>query len=660
MVIFLSWLSLLACSSSPNEDGLRFRQASPPIAIVGEPYTWPLTASGGQPPYQFALTGGALPQGLLLNPSGAITGTPTQEQSASVSLVVTDDAGQQREQTVSLSVDWAEDMLPCGGTLSGAFTEGALDLANLDVDWEATGGYVFFRLPLPPSDAGVRRIALTFEADGFPYVWQGAPGTPVGDRSMFENYTFSWIGNGITIDQSTRWDLETYEALGEPLTILLTGESAGSWSVSSVCTDGPILTEREFFPTEVGEFIYINYNTTEDNRDVRFSVDGTLPLWTTFNEENGQLSGVAEEAGTWIYDITVADPEGRTRTEPVGFSTFEIGALRCDETTTITLEEGYFEGWPSLYYDSRGFASLKTDLNPSISAVSVTVSDVIEGGLGATYPGSAFRFFGSTHSSQTYSGEVLDFTVSPRSYPSLVDHRLQDDALYTVVYSMYDGGTFSVETVCDRSPRFSEASLPVFTAGVPESAVLGATGGTPPYTFTAADLPDAVTLSPEGVLSYDGSEAGSWDISLEIRDAEGTSSDTTWSLHIGDAAACGDLPRLSCGETQTGRVEGLFWESAEGSSAFCLFDEHDDVDRLTLTLFSETDNTLAIPEPGRTAEDAVDGAYVFLERTAEEQTVAAVLNATSDPSLDRYRHRPLPIVILGYEPGDFALSLQCD
>ena len=41
-----------------------------------EPYAALLEASGGVPPYRWALTGGALPFGLGLAPSGAITGTP--------------------------------------------------------------------------------------------------------------------------------------------------------------------------------------------------------------------------------------------------------------------------------------------------------------------------------------------------------------------------------------------------------------------------------------------------------------------------------------------------------------------------------------------------------------------------------------------------------
>ncbi len=45
---------------------------------VGVPYTTTLTATGGVPPYSWAITSNALPPGLILTEDGSITGTPTQ------------------------------------------------------------------------------------------------------------------------------------------------------------------------------------------------------------------------------------------------------------------------------------------------------------------------------------------------------------------------------------------------------------------------------------------------------------------------------------------------------------------------------------------------------------------------------------------------------
>lgn len=54
--------------------------SSLPAAITGKPYTATLTASGGTPPYTWAVTAGTLPPGLSLTPStGAILGTATAQ-----------------------------------------------------------------------------------------------------------------------------------------------------------------------------------------------------------------------------------------------------------------------------------------------------------------------------------------------------------------------------------------------------------------------------------------------------------------------------------------------------------------------------------------------------------------------------------------------------
>src|SRR5262249_32916549 len=61
-----------------------------PSATVGVAYTATLTATGGTPPYTWALASGTLPAGLTLTPStGAITGTPTAARTAHFTVRVT-------------------------------------------------------------------------------------------------------------------------------------------------------------------------------------------------------------------------------------------------------------------------------------------------------------------------------------------------------------------------------------------------------------------------------------------------------------------------------------------------------------------------------------------------------------------------------------------
>jgi hypothetical protein len=64
-----------------------------PAPVRGKPYPRQLPAAGGRPPYAWKGTGGALPAGLVLEPSGLLTGTPEVLGPFSFDVTVTDSAG---------------------------------------------------------------------------------------------------------------------------------------------------------------------------------------------------------------------------------------------------------------------------------------------------------------------------------------------------------------------------------------------------------------------------------------------------------------------------------------------------------------------------------------------------------------------------------------
>jgi len=74
-------------------------------AGVGTPYNSSLTATGGTPPYTFAITSGTLPAGLTLNAStGAITGTPTVVGPDVFTAGATDASARNASQSCSLTI----------------------------------------------------------------------------------------------------------------------------------------------------------------------------------------------------------------------------------------------------------------------------------------------------------------------------------------------------------------------------------------------------------------------------------------------------------------------------------------------------------------------------------------------------------------------------
>jgi uncharacterized protein (TIGR03437 family) len=75
-----------------------------PDGTIDTPYSQPLTARGGLPPYTWSLISGALSGGLSMSGSGVVSGTPTAPGSVSFGAQVTDTAGATATGTVILVI----------------------------------------------------------------------------------------------------------------------------------------------------------------------------------------------------------------------------------------------------------------------------------------------------------------------------------------------------------------------------------------------------------------------------------------------------------------------------------------------------------------------------------------------------------------------------
>lgn len=103
-------------SLKPDDvDGVRFvypAAVRPPAvstsglaaANAGSAYEARLEASGGSAPYAWAVTGGALPEGLALSPDGMLSGTPAARGLASFAVTVTDARGLSGSRDLALEV----------------------------------------------------------------------------------------------------------------------------------------------------------------------------------------------------------------------------------------------------------------------------------------------------------------------------------------------------------------------------------------------------------------------------------------------------------------------------------------------------------------------------------------------------------------------------
>ena len=92
-------------------------------------------------------------------------------------------------------------------------------------------------------------------------------------------------------------------------------------------------------------------------------------------------------------------------------------------------------------------------------------------------------------------------------------------------------------TILAAPLKITTTSISPITLGASFSVGFGATGGTPPYTWTATGLPAGVTISSTGTLSGTPTAVGTTSITVNVADASGLTASETVSLTVGLPAA---------------------------------------------------------------------------------------------------------------------------
>lgn len=91
-----------------NTQQISITTTTLPAATVGIPYSQSLSASGGTTPYSWTVSSGTIPDGLLLNTSGVISGTPTAISiSSTFTVQVSDSSTSPNTATQSLTIQVA-------------------------------------------------------------------------------------------------------------------------------------------------------------------------------------------------------------------------------------------------------------------------------------------------------------------------------------------------------------------------------------------------------------------------------------------------------------------------------------------------------------------------------------------------------------------------
>ena len=326
-----------------------------PDATVGVAYEVVFSASGGNAPYTFAVTGGSLPSGLLLDSDGTFHGEPTTTGDYGFTVTATDNFGQTGEQAYTLTVQnatitIAPDSLPpgsvgtayekplgaSGGTdpYSYAVTSGSLPPGmGMDGDGiidgtpEASGEFGF---AVTATDAfgqtGEQAYTLSILAPTIVLEPDSLPDGNVGENYAQAvsasggnaPYTFAVTSGalpaGLLLDSDGSLHGTPTQAGTFPLTITATDnfDQTGTQSYVLTIVAGTITVNPPTLPAgTVGNAYQQVLTANGGSAPHAFAItSGSLPPGLAL-DPGGAMEGVPEQAGTFAFTVTATDVHGQ-------------------------------------------------------------------------------------------------------------------------------------------------------------------------------------------------------------------------------------------------------------------------------------------------------------------------------------------------------------
>jgi uncharacterized membrane protein len=425
----------------------------------GKSYSANLAATGGTDPYTWSISSGALPLGLSLSSSGAITGIPTQSGAFSITAKVTDSSTTLQSAFANFSFTIVAALAPLEIT-STAVPSGET-LTSYSAALEAAGGTPPYIWSLK---SGATPAGITLSSAG---QLSGTP-TQVGD------YSFKiQVADSSTPSQTA---FRTFTLIvvpsGSPLAVINVvppdGHTGVSYALNMTAGGG------------VQPYVWSLFS-------------GSLPLGLTLNSATGNISGTPTATGVSSFVVKVTDattPTAQTATKSLNITV--SAALPPLSITTTSLVSG----------------RLQSPYSANLAASGGTVPFIWSISLGSLPPGLSLNGMTGTISGIPTVFGAFNFTVK------VADSTTPTAQTATKAFSLTVANADSpLNIVTTALPNAPQAST--------YNAVVSATGGTPPYTWSISigKLPAGLTLnSSTGAISGIPTDSGSSNFSLKVID----------------------------------------------------------------------------------------------------------------------------------------------
>ena len=538
-----------------------------------------LGVSGGQSPYTWAITAGALPGGITLSPGGALSGTPTVNGTFNFTVRVTDSLTQTATANLSIvvrppvsfsttsvpdgqvGVVYASTTLVATGGLapytfslaSGALPGGITLSAGGTVSGTPTANGTFnFTARVTDSAGQTATVNLTSVIR--PPVSISTLSLPSGQVTVA--YSANVVGSGGSLPYSfaiTAGSLPTGLTISSAGAITGTPSASGIFSFTARVTDGVGQTATANLSIVIGVGLGITSSTLPRGQvNLAYPVTsllaagGVLPLtWTISSgalpngltlSSAGAIAGTPTAGGTFTFRARVADSQGQNASADL---TIDVQPPVTISTTALPA------GQVGLAYPAT-----------NILAVGGTVPYTFSLASGALPGGLSLSTAGAITGTPTASGS-FNFVA-----------RVTDNVAQTA--------TASLSIVIAPALTVTGTSLPAGQVGVAYPATtLLATGGTLPYTWIVASgaLPGGLTLSAAGAISGTPTATGSFTFKARVTDAPGQTATFDFAISVQSALTIitTSVPAGQVGVgysttlTQAGGTGPFTWSIAQGA-----------------------------------------------------------------------------------------------
>jgi large repetitive protein len=538
-------------------------QTSLPGGTVASAYSTTLTASGGISPHSFAVSAGALPAGLSLSTTGALSGTPTAGGSFTFTISASDASG-------------------APGPFSGsrAFT---LNIAAPTITLPATslaGGQrgVAYSALLSQASGGTAPYSYAVTGGALPAgVTLSSSGTLNGTPSVFGSFTFtvtatdSSTGSGpysaqqsyalTIIDQppvATGSLLSVaYNAPATNVPLSLSGGAPVSVAIASGPANGTATVSgisisyqpnAGFSGTDSFSYTATNSGGTSAPATATivvgvptFMVNASGPLDATVGQTYTQtfvFAGGAEPFGS--HQVTGL-PAGLALTATTSNSATISGTPRERGTFTLAVSAGDSSSGNGPFIATRSFtltvAAPNLALSPATGSFTATYAAPFSqnisasGGIGAY----SYALTGSLPAGLTLNPATGLISGTPTASGSFAFTVTATDTGATGPGAPFTiAGNYTL-TVAAPTITVTPAALPAAIAGQVFTATLSSTGAVGPYSYSLASgmLPAGVSLSPAGLLSGTPTASGSFAFTVGVRDANGQTGNAALTLNVG-------------------------------------------------------------------------------------------------------------------------------